>query len=168
MLDRGKDTVFGENLNLALDQASGDYVTKMDDDDYYGPNHLSDLHLAYHYSGATAVGKWANFVYLTGKDVMVDFVTHREERFVRHLPGATVFMKRDDLKGLRFGRVRRAIDSELYRRAEMRGGRLYSMHRYNFIRVRHTDHTYDQDEEDFIAGASSKPRKGLDKEASFI
>ena len=125
ILDRGKDTAFGENLNLALDVASGEYVTKMDDDDYYGPNHLNDLHLAYHYSGAMAVGKWANFVYLTERDVMVDFVTHREERFVSHLPGATVFLKRHDLRQLRFGRVTRAIDSELYKRAEMRGGRLY-------------------------------------------
>ncbi|MDX1765541.1 MAG: glycosyltransferase [Candidatus Saccharimonadales bacterium] len=168
ILDRGKDTVFGENLNLALEHASGDFVTKMDDDDYYGSNHLNDLYLAYQYSGATAVGKWANFIYLTGKKAMVDFVTHREERFVRHLPGATVMMRRADLRDLKFGRVTKAIDSELYRRAEMRGGRLYSTHRYNFIRVRHNDHTYDQDEEDFIANASSKPRPGLDKNAAFI
>ena len=168
VIDRDKNSVFGENLNLALDAASGDFITKMDDDDHYGPNHLHDLHLAYSYAGALAVGKWANFVYLTGRDVTVDFVTHREERFVRHLPGATVFMKRSDARGLLFGRVTRAIDSELYRRSEMRGGRLYSTHRYNFIRVRHNDHTYAQDEEDFIAHASSPPRPGLDKEASFI
>ena len=168
ILDRGKDTAFGENLNLALDVASDEYVTKMDDDDYYGPNHLNDLHLAYHYSGAMAVGKWGNFVYLTERDVMVDFVTHREERFVSHVPGATVFLKRHDLRQLRFGRVTRAIDSELYKRAEMRGGRLYSMHRYNFIRVRHDDHTYDQDEEDYIAGAASEPREGLHKQTCFV
>ena len=77
-------------------------------------------------------------------------------------------MKRHDLRQLRFGRVKSAIDSDLYRRAAIRGGRLYSMHRYNFIRVRHDDHTFDQDEEDYIAGATSKPRKGLDQEACFI
>lgn len=168
ILDRGRDTVFGDNLNMALDAASGEYVAKFDDDDHYGPNHLNDLHLAYHYSGAMAVGKWANFVYLTGGDVTVDFVTHYGERFGSHLPGATLFMKRHDLRQLRFGRVKCAIDSDLYRRAAMRGGRLYSTHRYNFVRVRHDDHTYDQDEEHYIAGATAKPRKGLDEKACFI
>ena len=42
------------------------------------------------------------------------------------------------------------------------------MHRYNFIRVRHDDHTYDQDEEDYIAGAASEPREGLHKQTCFV
>src|SRR6185312_13769359 len=36
----------GGALNLGAGQASGEYLAKMDDDDWYGPRHLEDLFLA--------------------------------------------------------------------------------------------------------------------------
>src|SRR5690606_20895536 len=55
---------FGEVLNRAAAKAGGDYVTKWDDDDWYGPGHLSDLLMALAYSGADVVGTTGEFFYL--------------------------------------------------------------------------------------------------------
>ncbi|MEE2046401.1 glycosyltransferase, partial [Nocardiopsis tropica] len=46
------DKVFGAGMNEAVDRASGTVVANWDDDDWYGPEHLSDLMLSRAYSGA--------------------------------------------------------------------------------------------------------------------
>uniref|UniRef100_UPI000379F3EC glycosyltransferase n=1 Tax=Nocardiopsis prasina TaxID=2015 RepID=UPI000379F3EC len=58
------DLVFGSVLNGAIARASGTLVAKMDDDDWYGPEHLSDLVLARRYSGAELVGCAAEYHHL--------------------------------------------------------------------------------------------------------
>ena len=63
------DAVFGHVLSQASAMAGGEWVAKMDDDDWYGTEHLSDLVLAAGYSGADLVGKGSEFVYLEGSDV---------------------------------------------------------------------------------------------------
>lgn len=168
LIPRQKSTIFGENLNLAIDQSRGQYVTKMDDDDYYGPEHLNDLLAAFLYSGADIVGKWANWVYLKGYDQTISWSLDREESFGGHLPGATIFMERSLIDKVRFGRVPRAIDSELYNRLEMIGGRLYATHRYNFVRVRHGEHTYKKPDEIFLANSDSKKYKGYNNNNCFV
>ena len=45
----------GDALNAGTDAASGELITKMDDDDWYGPEHLWDLVSAAEYSGAELV-----------------------------------------------------------------------------------------------------------------
>ena len=63
--------IFGAALGLASARASGSLLTKFDDDDTYGPDHVWDLVLARHYSGATLVGKGAEFVYLEDNDLTI-------------------------------------------------------------------------------------------------
>mgnify|MGYP005673461321 CR=1 FL=1 len=70
-------------------------------------------------------------------------------------------------RSLRFGSVRRAVDSDINRRLVARGGTLYSMHKFNFVRVRHGDHTYNQDDENFLANSHTKPHKKLDFKQVF-
>lgn len=164
LIFRPSKSLFGDNLNLGLEKASGKYITKMDDDDFYGPNHLYDLLAAYRYSGAEIVGKWSNWVYLSGADMTVSWAVDRQERFGNHLPGATIFTEKTILDRVRFGHVKRAIDSEMLRRLEMRGARFYSTHRYNFMRIRHDSHTYKVDEEKFLTRASGKKHKGYTEE----
>jgi len=51
------ETIFGDALSEASSVASGEWIAKMDDDDWYGAEHLTDLALAASYSGADLVGK---------------------------------------------------------------------------------------------------------------
>jgi IS5 family transposase len=143
----------GDALNLGLDHATGQLVTKMDDDDSYGPSHLTDLHLALTYSRADVVGKLANFVYLSARDVTIDRYLQHEESFVWHLPGATMLTHREVLAAYRFSRVRRAVDTALYTRLHADGARRYSTHRFDFVRYRGDQHTYARTDEEFLEQA---------------
>jgi hypothetical protein len=140
----------GDALNHGLDHATGELVTKMDDDDHYGPGHLSDLLLALTYSRADVVGKLANFVHLSKLDVTIDRYLVREESYVWHLPGATILIHRELLAAYRFPRVRSGVDTALYTRLHADGARRYSTHRFNFIRHRGDEHTYARTDQEFL------------------
>lgn len=154
--------MFGDVLNIGLDMLSTDLITKMDDDDFYLPNHILDLYTAHLHSCADFVGKWNNWVFIESENKTINWVPENSNQYVKHLPGATFLVKRDILKNLRFGKVPRAIDSELYRRAEKRGATLYSTHRYNFVRKRGDDHTYDAKSASFKSRAHKIEFEGLD------
>jgi len=156
--------MFGDVLNIGLDMLSTDLITKMDDDDFYLPNHILDLYTAHLHSCADFVGKWNNWVFIESENKTINWVPENSNQYVKHLPGATFLVKRDILKNLRFGKVPRAIDSELYRRAEKRGAILYSTHRYNFVRKRGDDHTYDAKSSSFKSRAHKIEFNGLDLE----
>ncbi|XLQ20251.1 MAG: glycosyltransferase family 2 protein [Candidatus Moraniibacteriota bacterium] len=161
-------TIFGDNLNIGVDNATGDYITKMDDDDYYGPNHLDDIYLALHYSQATIVGKTGNFTYLEQSDVMIEFGEQAEDRWWSHLPGGTILIRTDDMKKYKFASIKKSIDAELVGRIIENGDSAYSTHRYNYIRVRHGEHTYKKDDAFFIEQSGRGERKGFDKESCFV
>jgi len=59
-----KDHTLGTILSILASQSSGEYIAKMDDDDYYGPEHLRDLVDAALDTGAEVVGRAMNYVYL--------------------------------------------------------------------------------------------------------
>jgi hypothetical protein len=158
----------GDCLNTGLHHATGTYISKMDDDDHYGPNHLLDLHTAHDYSNADVTGKWANIVYLATRNLTIDYQAIKTESFGRHLPGATMLARREVLARYRFSRVNRSIDSTLWSRMKSDDLRLYSTHRFNFIRVRHGEHTFVSGDESFLAASTGFLRKGEDHEASMI
>lgn len=151
---------FGDVLNIGLDAATGDLIAKMDDDDHYGPRHLSDLLLALRYSQADIVGRWANEVHVADDDITVVRDLDREERWAHHLPGGTLLAHADVMKAVRFRRVNRAIDTHLLRSIHAAGGVAYATHRFGYIRTRGgPDHTFEAHPE--AAGASAV-RQGLD------
>lgn len=65
-----QDITLGECLNYGVTHASGDYLAKMDDDDFYGDNYLLDALQAFKFSGADIVGKDSYFCYVESKDIM--------------------------------------------------------------------------------------------------
>ncbi|MFF5211721.1 glycosyltransferase [Streptosporangium sp. NPDC000396] len=126
-------TVFGDALNRAARLASGTYLAKMDDDDWYGPDHLSDLLLAHHYSSADVVGSAPEFVYLEriGVTVLRNLVT---EAYTHTVAGGTMLMTRglfDDVGGFR--PIPRTVDGQLLEAVSAAGGRIYRTHGFNYI-----------------------------------
>lgn len=168
LIERDASSLFGENLNIALDASTGDYITKMDDDDYYGNEHYNDLVAATYYSKADMVGKWSNWIYMTNKNKTTTWMAEKQESYTHHLPGGTFLAERSFLRKARFGRVSQGIDSELYRRVEARGAILYSTHRYNYVRVRHGDHTYTASDEKFLSHCSAPEFNGYSSKNTMI
>lgn len=136
---------FGEALNEASAACSGAWITKWDDDDHYGSDHVLDLMLAADYSGATIVGKAPEFVLLDDLGIIVRRPAHRSERQVHSVAGGTLLLRRtliDELGGWR--PVSSAVDTNLLRQVLDAGGSIYRTHGFGYILVRHRHgHTWD-------------------------
>ena len=146
----------GDCLNAGLDQATGKYITKMDDDDHYGPNHLTDIHTAHTYSNAHITGKWRSHSYLSEFDLTVSRDPIRPERYRDHVSGATMFMTRELAVEHRFLRRSSRVDSTLFERVRSQGGLLYVTHPLGFIVTRNKEgHTWKVGYERFVEGAES-------------
>ncbi|MPZ27368.1 MAG: hypothetical protein GEV12_13390 [Micromonosporaceae bacterium] len=141
----------GEALAEATRAASGDLVTKVDDDDRYGPEHIWDVVAAWHYSGATVAGKGADFVYLEPKDVTVRR-RMGAEFYTDTVAGGTVTVARADLAAAGgWPPVPRWVDRALLDQVLAGGGLVYRTHPLGFVYTRHGDgHTWEADLEHFL------------------
>lgn len=127
----------GEVLNRAASVASGDFIAKWDDDDYYGPDHLADLEMAAHYSGADLVGCHNHFTYLEQIDLTVYRLGSGSEQYDSHVAGPTLMLRRDLLTSLGgFRPINRSEDTSLQTAVKAAGGRVYRMHGQGFLLYR--------------------------------
>ena len=156
------DMVFGDVLNAAASAASGDFVCKMDDDDWYGQHHIRDLVYAKEFSGATLVGAQVEFVYLESLDI----TTRRPplgEQYSDHVAGGTMLLGRDDLRQLGGWRsVHRAVDRCLLQAVHAAGGLVYRSHGQNYVMHRHSDadshggHTWNPEDSVFLQSVAEQ------------
>jgi hypothetical protein len=81
-------------------QAQGSLLTVFDPDAVYGPEHVWDLVLARHYSGAAVVGKAAEFVFLEPLGVTVRRAGVVSEEFAASVSPTAALVARADLASL--------------------------------------------------------------------
>ena len=142
-------TTLGHCLNLGVEAASGKYVAKMDDDDYYGERYLSDSVLAASFSDAEIVGKGLFYVYFESGDLTALIEWTSEHTFMALVTGGTLLVKAEVVRTTRFDSISRSEDTNFQRAAIRAGCRVYSADRFNYIRVRnrglssHSDQTPD-------------------------
>lgn len=151
------DRTLGHALAQAADAADGELLTKMDDDDHYGPDHLLDLVLARAVSGAPVVGKSSTVVHVEALDTTVRRVVGTPETRVHRVAGGTILVGRDELRSLGgWSDVPRAVDSALMDAATAAGATIYRPHDIGYLYVRHAaggGHTWTADAGHFLANA---------------
>ncbi len=143
-------------LNAATEASSGELLTKMDDDDVYGADHVWDLVLAREYSGAQLVGKGIEFVYLAASDRTVHLHRGSGESYqTSTLAGGALLIARDELARMGgWPRTRKGVDQALIKAVVQARGCVYRTHGAGFIQVRHGDrHTWDASDDWFIKKA---------------
>jgi hypothetical protein len=138
------DSPFGSVLDQAAARAGGDVLLKMDDDDWYGPDFVSDLLMARDCSGADVTGAMAEFVYVESLDVTV----RRRDATESYRPmvaGGTMMLSRDCLVSVGgFGRMRRQVDAGLLSAVTAAGGTVYRTNGHSFLLRRGSSgHTWD-------------------------
>jgi hypothetical protein len=151
ILTLGSDTSFGDVLNAAAAAASGDVVLKFDDDDWYGPESVSDLLLARTYSGADVVGCTAEFAFLEPLWRMVRR-NDQAERNARFVAGGTMMMDRSTLRSFGgFRSVQRYVDASLLACAHAAGASVYRTHGLGYVLRRSAGgHTWAADLDYFL------------------
>jgi hypothetical protein len=142
---------FGEVLNRAAALASGDYLAKWDDDDWYGPRHLADLLMAMSYAGADVVGTTAEFFYLEPLKATVRRTTfasgasYPSEVWADHVAGGTILVPRAKFREIGgFPGLPRAVDLEFLKAAQKAEARIYRTHGLGYVLRRglSADHTW--------------------------
>jgi hypothetical protein len=145
---------FGDALNAAAAKASGDVFVKMDDDDWYGPDFVSDLELARMYSGADIVGCPPEFIFLEDS-----WVTTRgkvpTELYRSPVAGGTLMVDRAAFRAVGgFRRLRKHVDASLQSAVVEAGGTVYRSHGLGYVlRRQRTGHTWDPGPEYFLSPA---------------
>jgi hypothetical protein len=150
------DALLGDVLNLAVEAAGGQIVTKLDDDDHYGRHHLEDLVHSLAWSGATLVGAVDEFTHLAAPDLTLRHRRPpRQEITRRRVPGPTMTIRRADLVALGgWARVPAHVDRELNDTVHDAGGAAHCTHGLGFVRCRHGDrHTWSISDEQLLRSA---------------
>jgi len=151
------EATLGEALQACSDRAEGALVTKMDDDDVYGPEHIWDLVLARQYSGAHVVGKALDWIHLQTGQVTVFRPTYAAEKYARFVAGGTILISRADLAEVGGWRpVPKSVDRALLDRVLDDGGLVYRTHGLGYVYVRHGHgHTASVEDDHFLTKASA-------------
>ncbi len=159
----------GSVLNAAVKASNGELLTKFDDDDFYGPQHLWDLVLAHEYSQAALVGKAAEYVYLAGSDRTIQRFRNRSERPSRTLAGGALLISRHHLDSvLGWRSIPSGVDRALIN--DVRTAKLgtYRTHASGYMLVRHAEgHTWPAADTYFLKQAD-EVRDGCDLEFAGI
>lgn len=155
----GRSRSLGACLNFAAAQTDAPYWTKMDDDDLYGPNYLTDMMLYRHLGRFEVFGKPPVFNYLENGDALL-----WDREWARHVhllheaasassalvAGGTLGGHRRVLEAVPFSERRRGgSDSDFIRRCYVAGLDVLAMDGFNFVRCRSARpgfHTWSLDE----------------------
>ncbi|UWX96118.1 glycosyltransferase [Arthrobacter zhaoxinii] len=152
LLTADTEVSLGECLNRCVEAASGEVVAKMDDDDHYGPNYLSDQLYALEYSGADVVGKQAHYMHLRSSNAVVLRFGHREHRYTEFVMGPTIVTRRTLALELPFPSLGLGEDTGFLKQAAAAGKRIYSADRFNYFQVREASgHTWKVDDATLLA-----------------
>jgi hypothetical protein len=165
LFDIGTNHDLGQVLAMLAERASGDLVTKWDDDDWYTSEHLFDLVAAMRYSGASVVAKAAEYVYLSSLDLTLRRFPAGAETFSTTVAGGTLMLTRSTLQEIGgWPAGPRRVDRLLIERIEAVGGTIYRLHGVGYLLRRDSyavNHTWQVDDDYFLAQAVDQ-RPGLD------
>ena len=157
LLSAGTDKSLGECLNQCVSAASGDVHTKMDDDDFYGPEYLSDQLHALDYSGADVVGKQAHYMYLEASNATLLRFPEWEHRYTRTVMGPTIMASADTFRGTPFAALGSGEDSRFLKDAVANGLTVYSSDRFNYCQQRAgSGHTWKVSDAELLSSGSLK------------
>ena len=155
-----RESSLGTILSSLAQSSSGEFIAKMDDDDYYGPEHLRDLLDAALDTGADVVGKAMNYVYLEPLQLTVRrFSPHgiqAVELWSDWVCGGTILAKRAVAEAAHwFGDGNTAVDRFLLSGVTNNGGKIWRTFGAGYIyRRTFTFHTYATNYSKYLNGAN--------------
>ncbi len=135
----------GECLNFGVEKSRYNYISKMDDDDYYGSNYLIDLMNVFKYTDAQVTGKMSHFVYFEDSNTLSIRQHNNENRYVHFLSGNTILFKKEIFEKVKFKKLNCGEDCQFSSDCITAGIKIYSADKYNYIYMKHKylqDHTW--------------------------
>lgn len=168
------DTSFtlGEILTELASISSGEYVSKMDDDDIYGPEHLMDLLDTALDTGAALVGKAMNYIYLEEIDLTVRRISSTGIASINEwddwVCGGTILVQREYGEGAGwFGAGKSAVDKFIISGVKRNRGKVFRTFGTGYIYKRSiTPQTYVTHYSKYLRGSQGQ-RVGIWQDSEF-
>lgn len=136
LLKLNETHTLGECLNYAIRHSKYDYISKFDDDDFYGPNYLVDVMNAFKYTTASIVGKYTVYTYMEDtKELLLRF-PNKENRYIDYVAGSTITFKKEIFNNIQFSHQNRSEDTLFLKQCMDLGYRIYASDRFNHIITR--------------------------------
>lgn len=147
-----QEITLGERFNRATKLAQGEYIAKMDDDDFYFENYLSDMLIPFSFGDYALVGKKELFMYLSGSETLIKRYTGHRHREVDFVAGPTFVCKRELFNIYKFKESNRGEDTFFIEILKKDGKKIYATDPFNFIGYRgsSTEHTWNVNDEYFL------------------
>lgn len=150
---------FGNALSLGCRAASGDFIAKIDDDDFYSKYHLTDLLTPTLYKKHAIVGKPLHYIYIEPLKTTVirKFIgkTGLPETSSDWCAGGTMLISKDFGEDVSwFSNVNSAVDADIQSKALSQGETIYKTHGGGYVYYRgNENHTWSTSWQRYISGA---------------
>jgi spore maturation protein CgeB len=152
-----RERTLGECLNMCVDASTGEVLSKIDDDDFYGQDYMLDMLNALDYSKAAVVGKQAHYMHFLTNQATILRSAHKEHRFSRLVAGPTITAARAVFESHPFEPRNRGEDTRFLEAVGRAGGAIYSADRFNYCQIRRgAGHTWDIADEELLASGPIK------------
>ena len=145
VVEVGADQTLGDVINHGFERAEGEYIGKIDDDNFYGPEFTWDLMDCFKFTDASIVGKWTHFTYVEGMNALVLRFPGSEYRYVDLVAGSAMIVDREVFEAVKFPSQPVGEDTKFLRDAKRAGAGIYSGDRFNYVYMRYQDadhHTF--------------------------
>jgi|GEM_PF-897999 len=127
----------GACLNYGVEKARFGYISKFDDDNYYGPAFLEDLMNAFEYTDADIVGKYAAYIYFENGDILALYGEDVEHCYTDFVAVSAMILRREVFNKVRFSSdMSTGEDTQFLWECVNSGFRIYAADRFNYVDVR--------------------------------
>jgi len=167
-------TSLGHCKNFAVKQAAHDYIAVFDDDDYYAPQYLSDLMLAFRYTNADIVGKRSYYIYLESRQLLGIRHPGQEYKFLEadeFLDGGKKIVKKKVYEEVQYRNVSTKEDVYFCEDCAEKGFTMFSADRYNLVYMRRKNkrtHTWKEQDRRIIKSCSVIGQTEQYKESAIL
>jgi len=124
----------GKGLNYGIQNTDAKYITVYNPLDYYAPEFLTDLMNAFKYADADIIGKTSYYEYDSKSKSEVIKRPNLENRYAEILCGSAMVIKKEVFDQVQFGEARSSDESGFLINCLLKGVKLYSADRFNFIK----------------------------------
>ncbi|XQY93100.1 glycosyltransferase [Metabacillus sp. HB246100] len=141
----------GECLNYGILKAQYDYIAKFDDDDYYGPNYLSNSMKVFKNKEISILGKSSYYVYFLNQKALMR-IQNKENTFDDSVSGATFIFRKEVFNNVQFQKRTRAEDYYFIEDCKKNGYKIFTTSKDDFVAIRYDieNHTWQITDEDFL------------------
>lgn len=153
-------TSLGSCLNIGYKKARFHYIAKFDDDDYYGPEYLTEAYGVFQDKKCDVVCKSYIFYYLQQYKQLI-VIPRRIDGILQvgYGAGATICMSQETFEKVQYSDLKKGVDVDFFRKCGLRGVSVYSSSSRSFLCIRDEElanHTWKITSESLIRKADKR------------